>query len=388
MARPKKPAPRPPRRKKGTGAIALHKPSGRWRARHPGGTDWTWFADYDAAESWLNRELERLARPETTHSANTPLMAWVAYWFKIAAASSDWSISTRTIYQRYLGYFAALGPMRLADLRADHFQAIVAQLLEVGADRPSIHPITGKRTQRVKPITAQQVTAAVGVLRRALDYARDNGIIALNPVRTVITPKSDRKRPLIWTSAEMTRLRPILMGDALEALWVLSLTCGLRIGELLALKWSVFNEDAQTITICRTRFRNGRVQEWPKSRKSRDVALSAKALAALIRHRDQQHDDAVWVFEHMYGGYARVWTYDGVLGRLERLCARAGVTYHPTHTGRHVHATHLLAIGIPAADVADRLGHADASVTLRIYAQPSLEGRQRAIAAADGILQD
>jgi integrase len=315
-------------------------------------------------------------------------MAWISYWFRIAAASSDWSISTRTIYQRYLRYFAALGPMRLSDLRADDVQAIVAQLLEVGADRPPIHPITGKKTQRVRPITAQQVTAAVGVLRRALDYARDNGIITINPVRTVFTPSVERKRPEIWTRAEMAKLRPILMGDRLETLWVLSLTCGLRIGELLALKWDVFSEHDQTLTICRTRFRNGRVQEWPKSRRSRTIGLSVEALASLLRHRQQQHAGAVWVFEHVYGDGPRMWTYDGVLARLERLCARAGVPYHATHTGRHAHATHLLAIGIPAADVADRLGHADASVTLRLYAHSSLEGRQRAISAADGILQD
>jgi integrase len=35
---------------------------------------------------------------------------------------------------------------------------------------------------------------------------------------------------------------------------------------------------------------------------------------------------------------------------------------------RHVHATMLLLAGVPVHVVADRLGHADSSITLRVYA--------------------
>ena len=38
------------------------------------------------------------------------------------------------------------------------------------------------------------------------------------------------------------------------------------------------------------------------------------------------------------------------------------------HDLRHVHATHLLLAGVPVHVVAERLGHADPSVTLRVYA--------------------
>jgi integrase len=38
------------------------------------------------------------------------------------------------------------------------------------------------------------------------------------------------------------------------------------------------------------------------------------------------------------------------------------------HDLRHVHATILLLAGVPVHVVADRLGHADAAITLRVYA--------------------
>ena len=39
-----------------------------------------------------------------------------------------------------------------------------------------------------------------------------------------------------------------------------------------------------------------------------------------------------------------------------------------THDLRHVHATTLLLAGVPVHVVAARLGHADPSITLRVYA--------------------
>lgn len=42
------------------------------------------------------------------------------------------------------------------------------------------------------------------------------------------------------------------------------------------------------------------------------------------------------------------------------------------HDIRHSHATHLLSLGIPAQDVARRLGHSEPTNTLRIYTHSNL----------------
>ena len=43
------------------------------------------------------------------------------------------------------------------------------------------------------------------------------------------------------------------------------------------------------------------------------------------------------------------------------------------HSARHFHATALLAVGTPVADVSRRLGHSDSSVTWSIYVHPQTE---------------
>ena len=50
------------------------------------------------------------------------------------------------------------------------------------------------------------------------------------------------------------------------------------------------------------------------------------------------------------------------------------------HDLRHVQATHLLLAGVPVHVVADRLGHADPAITLRVYAHVL---RQHAAGVAD-----
>jgi integrase len=50
------------------------------------------------------------------------------------------------------------------------------------------------------------------------------------------------------------------------------------------------------------------------------------------------------------------------------------------HDLRHVHATHLLLAGVPVHVVAERLGHSDPAITLRVYAHVL---RQHAAGVAD-----
>ena len=51
-----------------------------------------------------------------------------------------------------------------------------------------------------------------------------------------------------------------------------------------------------------------------------------------------------------------------------RICARLGVSGVRLHDLRHAHATQLLAAGVPIRTVSGRLGHANASTTLNVYA--------------------
>lgn len=67
-----------------------------------------------------------------------------------------------------------------------------------------------------------------------------------------------------------------------------------------------------------------------------------------------------------------------------RLARECGLPYH-LHQLRHFAAPQAIAAGYDPVAVAGRLGHSDASVTLRIYGH-ALEDRDRAMAETLGAL--
>ena len=59
---------------------------------------------------------------------------------------------------------------------------------------------------------------------------------------------------------------------------------------------------------------------------------------------------------------------DTITGAFRRLSDRVGLPGVRLHDLRHLHATQLLAAGVPVRTVSGRLGHANAATTLNVYA--------------------
>jgi integrase len=79
-------------------------------------------------------------------------------------------------------------------------------------------------------------------------------------------------------------------GDRLEALYVVAVTAGLRRGELQGLRWDDLDLEAGTLQVRRSLSepKGGYIFEAPKSGKGRNIRLTQRATAALIRHRKRQ----------------------------------------------------------------------------------------------------
>ena len=60
----------------------------------------------------------------------------------------------------------------------------------------------------------------------------------------------------------------------------------------------------------------------------------------------------------------------------ETVSATEALPYARLHDLRHLHATNLLLAGVPVHVAAARLGHADPSVTLRVYSRVLREHSQ------------
>jgi integrase len=169
-------------------------------------------------------------------------------------------------------------------------------------------------------------------------------------------------------------------GDRLEALYVLALHTGMRIGELLALKWADADLDAATVRVRRTltRGEDGRgyvVGAATKSGKGRLVRLTPHAVEALKRHRLHQAEEKLKAGS-LYRDQGLVFAGEG--GNIinpsnlrnrsfKPLIERAGLPRITFHDLRHSCASLLFQRNVHPKHVQELLGHASVAITLDTY---------------------
>ena len=165
----------------------------------------------------------------------------------------------------------------------------------------------------------------------------------------------------------------------------ISLTTGLRIGEVCALKWNDINVTDGTITVSRTIERiyiieGGRkhtevVINTPKTKNScREIPMN-KELLAMIRPLKKVVNDDFYVLtndEHpteprTYRNY-----YNGLMAKLN-------IPKLKYHGLRHSFATRCIEAGCDYKTVSVLLGHSNISTTLDLYVHPNMEQKKRCI---------
>jgi integrase len=111
------------------------------------------------------------------------------------------------------------------------------------------------------------------------------------------------------------------------------------------------------------------------------AALKSAWLAARQLARFAGIDDdarrAGYVFSFDADGVS-AWRGHTVSARWIRTRRAAGVTGVRLHDLRHWQATELLDAGVPVPTVAARLGHADGTTTMKIYAHRTTRGDEQA----------
>jgi integrase len=169
----------------------------------------------------------------------------------------------------------ALGHLDLAKLQPQHVQAMLNQMRERG----------------LSPRTCQYARA---VLRKALNQALRWGLVAKNAAALADPPKAARHEIRPLDPAEARRFLDAARGNRLEALYRVTLSLGLRQGEILGLQWADADLDAGTLAVRRQLQRvDGafRPLDLKTAQSHRRLALPAALLAALREHRRCQLEE-------------------------------------------------------------------------------------------------
>lgn len=243
--------------------------------------------------------------------------------------------------------------------------------------------------------SARTVALLHAVLRRALGQAVKWGLIARNPTDGVEKSKGERKEFTALTAEQAARFLEAAQQDRLHALFTMALLTGLRLGELLALRWSDVDLEARTVTVRQTLQRTPEGYGFgpPKTEASSwTVPLDERVVAALRRWRREQAEellrigmrDPELVFTTEVGTPLNP---SNVRNRhFLPILKRAGLPRIRLHDLRHTFVTLLIAAGASAKEVQELARHAQISVTLGTYAHAFAEQKEQAVRRLGALL--
>jgi integrase len=275
-----------------------------------------------------------------------------------------------------------LGGVKLAKLNALHIEGLYADMA-----RDKVGPFA--------------IRSAADVLSIALNDAVRLKLIRSNPAAAVKKPKTPKREMLCLNEVAAKAVLNAAVGAPVGTLVTVALGTGCRQGELLALMWEDIDLKAGTLTIRRSlaQTKKGFVTKEPKTAASRRTltlpAFVVESLTALkaVRMKAGLLDKPV--FCTRTGGYLCkknvLRAFRGVVKKANTAIQAATkkaadekasdeVTANESdlvkllpekvrfHDLRHTVASLLLSKGHSLKAVSQRLGHANPTMTLRVYA--------------------
>ena len=264
------------------------------------------------------------------------------------------------------------------------------------------------------------LSAVKGIMTKCMEYAVDEGYLAVSPALGIKNPKSEftkvptRRAPHSYLTEEKMAaiFKRFPYGSSSYIPLLIGYRCGLRIGETFGLLWDDIDFEAKTLSVKRQvqwkqykrseeskLLDNGKKNEesgcWyfsgPKCNSYRTVDLDDELLSILSIEKERQEAAKVYFKERYARYYVDDYRHINSLGfgtPIDFVCVREDGTYinlrtmqHTSyvvqkqldipefdyHSLRHTHATMLVEHGAPIKYVQERLGHKNVDVTINVY---------------------
>ncbi|MCJ2099206.1 tyrosine-type recombinase/integrase [Methylobacterium sp. E-046] len=307
------------------------------------------------------------------------LLRWLAH--------ARTQVSPRT-HERYTeivlkNLVPAIGGLLLINLKPVQISTIYAKALESGRrdGKGGLAPTTVVYMHRL--------------LKQALAQAVRWELMNRNPADAIDPPKVERKALETYDVDQTIALLDGLEKSRLLIPVMLGVLCGLRRGEIVALRWRHVDLDRGRLTIAESaeQTKAGVRYKPPKSGKGRVVTLPAMLAARLRVHRVGQAEgllalgvrqtEATFVYTREDGEpiqprtLTQAWRKIAASGDLPRI---------RLHDLRHAHATHLLGRGVHPKVASERLGHSRVGITLDLYSHVLPGMQEEAVARVDEAL--
>jgi integrase len=239
----------------------------------------------------------------------------------------------------------------------------------------------GEVADEVSPLTSNYCRS---ILITAFKQGMKWQLLSNNPAEGTIRVRETKQEMRLWEPHETMRFLTYARIHRLYPLFYLAITSGLRLGELLGLRWQDLKGNTLTVRHNLSKQDGKLVLATPKTHQGiRRVALADDTLEILATHRAAQAEEIAYLgdaWEHPHHMFvSEIGTYldqRNVTRVWHGLQKDAGVRRIRFHDTRHLHVSLLIRQGFDANTIAERVGHTDPGFTLKQYTQLFDDQRQ------------
>lgn len=366
------------RRAKNEGSIR-QRSDGRWEARATGGIDYRTgkskrISVYGKTKTEVINKLRELEYDIHNHRAidptSTKFVDWLTYWLE-TYKKNNIKQSTYVSYRGYIERHVAVGfpVMKLKDLTSRDLQEFYNYKLAV------------------ENLSAKTILNIHRCLHEALKQAVLEHYLTFNPSDAVVLPKREKPEIEILTREEQAKLIQASYQFRYGIFIRLTLTTGMRLGEVLGLKWENIDLRSGILNIRQTLNRlekidyDGRgskteiVFQAPKTKNSiRSIPLLPFMIKELKDWKNAQmadklkagtaYQDMGMVVTNPLGGYIEPRTFKDYYNKILQ---SANIGHYTFHALRHTFCTRALENDMDAKTVSTIMGHYSVAFTLDVY---------------------
>lgn len=223
-----------------------------------------------------------------------------------------------------------------------------------------------------------------GLLSVLWDYAMWRGDVPLqrNPME-LVTIKSASKRTRKPRSLTVEHFQVLLAQVEYDlcfrTLLLIAVSFGLRISELLGLKWSDVDWLGKTLRIERGMVKQI-VDDVKSAYSARTMAIADELLDVLKlwRQTTEFAAEGDWIFASPVKGGRQPISYTFVWETLGDAAVKAGIGHISSHCFRHTYRSWLDSVGTPVGVQQRLMRHADIRTTMNIYGDAATEDMRQA----------
>lgn len=300
--------------------------------------------------------------------------AWFDYWINEVKGDSIRIITERNYRSMWsFSISPIIGNMELKDVKPIHCQKVLNMMNE------------GHKTSTIK--------VHRDLMWSVFECAVENYLIERNPVRRNVKATGGKKteaREALTVDEQKTFLKESEKSSFYNG-YAFVLQTGIRVGELIALKWSDVDFKNRKIKIQRSASevaKQGFVIGEPKTKRGhREIPLTKEAVNILYSQKEKNSQNKIipiqyadYIFLNKNGNLIQKSAYNQ---GIYAICNRLGMRKFSIHLLRHTFATRCIESGMRPKTLQAILGHSKIEMTMNLYVHVTDESKLEEIEAIE-----